>query len=169
MNEFIIVLFIVVGLVLAVAFLVSRHDSRKTARKAQQALDKRIEEDLLEIFKGRRAISTLVKHSDQSRIARLVVGRILEYLEFGVSPWSLSVLFERLGLDNSGKLTDEEALLVIKIKQLLHEAIDDFCLNRYYRTATLDAKEGFGKLNKSFLVENVRKNGFVMDLQLSRS
>jgi hypothetical protein len=161
--------FFISSIVALIVFLVlvSPALARREKRIRQARIDKEIERDLFKLMLGDGVIKALLPHSDHKRLARLIVNRILEYIDMGVAPSKLLKLINALELD-SLKVGDGAAVLVHHIRQGVLDEVSGHTLNVYMYTACdiREHEQALEKLNQSFLTRGA-KGSFVMNLKLA--
>lgn len=148
--------FLVIICVLAAVYFVVKHINgiiaKKDAKKAQKRVDENVEWQLLDGLSD-LTISVLAKHSDKEKIARIVSARINDYLKLSVHPYNLSNLFKNLGLTTGVKhnASNREIELSALIQHYVLRNIDSHDLDCWKIGVSKDRKEGYEKLNHSFL------------------
>lgn len=125
------------------------------ARKYQKNFtDKIVEKNLMDGL-AEISIELLAKHSDKEKIAIAVSCRIVDLIRLSIHPEKLSVVFEKLGLFMVVKnhWSMKEIELSALIQQYVLRNIDSHDLEVYQIEVSKDRKNGFQKLNTSFLVK----------------
>lgn len=113
-------------------------------------------------------IELLAQHSDKEKMARAVSCRIVDLIRLSIHPEKLSNVFEKLGLFMAVKnhWSVKEIELSALIQQYTLRNIDSHDLEVYQIEVSKDRKNGFQKINNSFL-NKAEKNGFIWSPSLS--
>lgn len=163
--------FFIVCAVSLIVFLtvISPALARREKRIRQAKIDQEIERDLHKLIKERHAIENLAQHSDYQRLAKIIAGRILEYIDMGVAPMKLAVMIQQNLMLDHETVPQKLAPLVDTVRRYVLEGLSGHTLNVYMYTACClsDHKVGLEKLNQSFLTRGVSKDSFVMNLKLA--
>ena len=143
--------------------------ARREKRIQQAKINQEIERDLRMLITKRRGIEDLAQHSDYQRLAKIIAGRILEYIEMGIAPMKLAVMIQQNLMLDRETVPQKLAPLVDAVRRHVLEGLSGHTLNVYMYTACClsDHKAGLEKLNQSFLTQGVSKDSFVMNLKLA--
>lgn len=143
--------------------------ARRQKRIQQAKIDQEIERDLRMLITKRRGIEDLAQHSDYQRLAKIIAGRILEYIDMGVAPMKLAVMIQQNLMLDHETVPQKLDPLVDTVRRYVLEGLSGHTLNVYMYTACClsDHKAGLSKLNESFLTKGVSKDSFVMNLKLA--
>ncbi|MCE9517947.1 hypothetical protein K8Q96_03025 [Candidatus Nomurabacteria bacterium] len=142
--------------VLAVVYFtvkyINRIIAKKDAEKAQKRVNENVEWQLMDGLSD-LTISVLAKHSDKEKIASIVSSRINDYLRLSVHPYNLYNVFKNLGLTTGVKnnASNKEIELSALIQHYVLRNVDSHDLECWQIGISKDRKEGYEKLNHSFL------------------
>ncbi len=142
-------------------------EAKSDAKKAQRNLDRNIENRLMDSISD-HSLTFLAQHSDKEKIARILSARIQDLIELGIHPIQLANLFEKLGMNDIPMKTasNKEIEIASLAKQYILRNIDSHTLEVYQSTVCKDVKNGFNKLNNSFMIK-AEKNMLIWSPQLS--
>ena len=142
---------------------------RKEAKEAQDKIDRNIERILMsEFYEATGNIELFAKYSRTDLIASYIAGKVVDLMKFGIHPQELAKLFSNLGLYTSTKnnWSDKELELSALIQQYILRHVDSHTLEVYQMVVCQDKKQGFSKLNNSFLAK-AEKNMLIWSPSLS--
>jgi hypothetical protein len=156
MNPLLFIAIVAFAVFIVMKFVINPAIARKDAKKAQDAVDRNVEWQLMEGCDHVRdiTIDLLARHSEKERIARVMAARIREYLYMGAHPQKIVRLFENLGLYDGPKIAEtKKNELSALIKHYALQDIEVHELRCYQSIIFEDQRSGLQKLNKSFLTK----------------
>lgn len=160
------VLISIVALIAIIKFIFVL-EAKSDAKKAQRNLDRNIENQLMDSISD-HSLNFLAQHSDKEKIARILSARIQDLIELGIHPIQLANLFEKLGMSDVPMKTasNKEIEIAALTKQYILRNIDSHKLGVYQITVSKDRKNGFEKLNNSF-VSKAEKNWLIWSPEMN--